>query len=66
MLLWFSVIKQSLENGFGPPNDQKYPRYLLVLKVNVDLEWPLHLVILYFLKWNFLSDDRGLYLHKSK
>ena len=34
---WFLVTKQSLENGFGFPNDQKYPRYPLVLKFNVTL-----------------------------
>ena len=48
MLLWFSLTKQSLENGFGFPNDQKYPRFTLVLKVNVTLARPLRLVILYF------------------
>ena len=30
------------------PKDQKYPRYPLVLKLNVTLAWPLRLVILYF------------------
>ena len=36
MLFWFSVTKQSLENGFGFSNDKKkYPRYPLVLKFNV-------------------------------
>ena len=30
------------------PNDQKYPRYPLVLKLNVTLAQPLRLVILYF------------------
>ena len=49
MLFWFSVTKQSLESGFGFPNDKKFPRYSLVLKVNVTLAWPLRLVILYFL-----------------
>ena len=34
LFLGFSVTKHSLENGFGFPNDQKYPRYLLVLKCN--------------------------------
>ena len=33
-----------------PQNDQKYPRYPLVLKLNVTLAWPLRLVILYFFK----------------
>ena len=32
MLFWFSLIRKSFENGFGSPNDQKYPRYPLVLK----------------------------------
>ena len=48
------------------PNDQKYPRYPLVLKLNVTLARPLRLIILYFLKWKILSDDRRLYLHDSK
>ena len=47
-------------------NDQKYPRYLLVLKLNATLARPLRLVILYFFKWKFLSDDQRLYLHDSK
>ena len=33
-------------------NDQKYPRYPLVLKLNVTLAWPLRLVILYFFNGN--------------
>ena len=66
MLFWFSVTKQSFENGFGFPNDQKYPRHPLVLKLNVTLVRPLRLVILYFYKWKILSDDRCLYLHDSK
>ena len=44
-------------------NDQKYPRYPLALELNVTLARPLRLVILYFFKWKFLSDDRRLYLH---
>ena len=35
------------------PNDQKYPRYPLVLKLNVALARPLRLVILYFLNGKF-------------
>ena len=66
MLFWFSVTKQSLESVFGYPNDQKYPRYPLVLKFNVTLARPLRLVIRYFFKWKFLSDVRRLYLHDSK
>ena len=67
MLFWFSVTKQSLENVLASPNDQKYPRYPLVLKFNVTLARPLRLVIPYFfLKWKILSDDRRLYLHDSK
>ena len=48
------------------PKDQKYPRYPLVLKLNVTLARPLCLVFLYFFKWKILSDDRRLYLHDSK
>ena len=66
MLFWFSVTKQSFENGFGYPHDQKYQRYPLVLKLNVILARQQRLVILYFFNWKILSDDRGLYLHDSK
>ena len=62
----FSVTKQSLENVLAAPNDQKYPRYSLVLKFNVTLARPLRLIILYVFKWKFLSDDWRLYLHDSK
>ena len=65
MLFWFSVTKQSFENGVGFPNDQKYPRYPLVLKLNVTLARPLRWVILYFFKLKILSDDRRLYIHYS-
>ena len=50
----------------APPHDKKYPRYPLVLKLNVTLAWPLRLVILYFFTWKILSDDRRLYLHDNK
>ena len=49
-LFWFSVTKQSLENGLASPNDRKCQRYPLVLKLNVTLARPLRLVILYFFK----------------
>ena len=65
MLFWFSVTKQSLENVLGSTNDQKCPRYPLVLKLNVTLARPLRLVIPYFFERKFLSDDRRLYLHDS-
>ena len=48
MLFWFLVTKQSFEMFFASPNDQKYPRYPLVLKFNVTLARPLRLVIPYF------------------
>ena len=48
------------------PNDQKYPRYPLVLKFNVTLARLLRLVNQYFFKWKFLSDVRRLYFHDSK
>ena len=47
-------------------NDQNYPHYPLVLKLNVTLARLLRLVILYFFKRKILSDDRRLYLHNSK
>ena len=34
MLFWFSLTKQSFENVTASPNDQKYRRYPLVLKLN--------------------------------
>ena len=48
LLFWFSMNKQSLENVLALPNDQKYPRYPLVLKLNVTLARLLRLVIPYF------------------
>ena len=66
MLFWFSVTKQSFEMVLASPNDQKYLRYPLVLKLNVTLARPLRLVILYFFKWKISSDDRRLYLYDSK
>ena len=66
MLFWFSVTSNRLKMVSASHNDQKYPRYPLVLKVNVSLARPLRLVILYFFKWKILSDDRRLYLHDSK
>ena len=52
MLFWFSVTKKSLENVLGSTNDQKYPRYPLVLKFNVTIARPLRLVIPYFFNGN--------------
>ena len=57
MLLRCSVTKNCLKMFLTSPNDQKYPRYPLVLKFNVHLALPLHLLIPFFLKWKFLSDD---------
>ena len=48
------------------PNDHKYPRYQLVLKLNVTLARPLRLVILYFFKLRILSDYRRMYLYDNK
>ena len=48
MLFWFSVTKLSLKMVLASPNNQKYPCYPLVLKLNVTLAPPLRLVILYF------------------
>ena len=62
----FQWPNNPLKMVLAPPNDQKYPRYPLVLKLNVTLALPLRLVILYFFKWKILSDDRRLYLHDSK
>ena len=37
VLFWFSVTKTSFENVLASHNDQKYPRYPLVLKFKVTL-----------------------------
>ena len=47
MLFWFSVTKQSFEKVLASPNDQKYPRHQLALKLNVTLGRRLRLVNLY-------------------
>ena len=52
MLFLVSVTKHSLKNVLASPNDQKYQRYLLALKINVTLAWPLRFVIPYFLNGN--------------
>ena len=52
MLFWFSVTNNRLKMFLASPNDQKYPRYPLVLKFNVPLARLLHLIILYFLNGN--------------
>ena len=46
------------------PNDQKYPRYPLVLEFTLARQ--LRLLILKFCKWKFLSDGRRFYLHDSQ
>ena len=65
MFFLFALTKRSLANGFGSPDDQKYPRNTLVLKFSITLAQSLRLVNLYFLKGKFLSDDRRLYIHDS-
>ena len=62
----FQWPNSRLKIVLASPNYQKYPRYPLVLKLNVTLSRALRLVILYFFKWKMLSDDRRLYLHDSK
>ena len=62
----FQWSNNRLKMVSGPPDDRKYQRYPLVLKLNVTLARPLRLVILYFFKRKILSDDRRLYLHDSK
>ena len=47
MLFWFSRTKNHLKMFSASQNDQKYPRYPLVLKFNVTLARPLRLVIPY-------------------
>ena len=48
------------------PNDQKYLRYPLVLKLNVTFSTAAAFGSSVFLKWKILSDGRRLYLHDSK
>ena len=47
--LGFQWPNDRLKMVSASPNDQKYPRYRRVLKLNVTLARPLRLVILYFL-----------------
>ena len=54
LFFWFSVTKQSYENGSASPSDQKYPRDPLVLKLKVTLARSLRLVILYLLMENLV------------
>ena len=44
----FQWPNNRLKRVLAPPNDQKYTRYQLFLKLNVTLARPLRLVILYF------------------
>ena len=62
----FLASDNPLKMVLASPTDRKCQRYPLVLKLNVTWARPLRLVILYFLKWKILSDDRRLYLHDSK
>ena len=51
MLFWLFGFQRSnnrLKMMLASPNDQKYPRYPLVLKFNVTLARPLRLVIPFF------------------
>ena len=50
VMLFFGFLwpNNRLKMALASPNDQKYPRYPLVLKLNVTLARPLRLVILYF------------------
>ena len=48
ILFWFSVTINRLKMVSASPNDQKYPRYPLVLKLNVTVARPLRLAILYY------------------
>ena len=63
---WFPWPSNRMKMFLSSPNDQKYPHYPLVLKLNVTLAWPLHLVIPCFFKWKFLSDVRRSYLYDIK
>ena len=66
MLFWFSVTKQSFENGFGFPQWSKIPTLPASLKIERHFSTAAAFGNSVFLKWKILSDDRRLYLHDSK
>ena len=52
MLFGFHWPNNRFKMFLASPNDQKYPRYPLVLTFNVTLARPLRLVLRYFLNGN--------------
>ena len=66
MLFWFSVTKQSRENGFSFSYCSEIPTLPVSLKIKRHFSSAAAFGNSVFLKWKFLSDDRRLYLHVSK
>ena len=66
MLFWFSVTKQSFENGFGFPQWLEIPTLPTSLKIKRHFSTTAAFGNSVFLKEKILSDDRRLYLHDSK
>ena len=67
MLFWFSVTKQSFENGFGFLQCSEIPTLPVSLKIKRHFSTAAAFGnSVFFFKWKILSDDRRLYLHDSK
>ena len=67
MLFWFSVTKQSFENGFDFPQRTDIPTLPAILKIKRHFSTAAAFGnSVFFLKLKILSDDRPLYLHDSK
>ena len=66
MLFWFSVTKQSFENGFSFPQSSEIPTLLACLKIKCLFSTAATFGNSVFFKWKILSDDQHLYLHDSK
>ena len=66
MLFWFSVTKQSFENGFGFPQWSEIPMLPASLKIKRHFSMAAAFGNSVSFKWKILSDDPRLYLHDSK
>ena len=66
MLFWFSVTKQSFENGFGFPQWSEIPTLPASLKTQRHFSTAAAFGNYVLFKWKILSHDRRLYLHDSK
>ena len=69
MLFWFSVTKQSFENGFGsppPPQRSEIPTLPDSFKTKRHFSTAAAFCNSVFLNWKILSYNRRLNLHDSK